>query len=123
MNSKAFNKAMGAVIRKERKLRGWSMEVLGQQLGFSYQQIQKYESGVNGFSAQLLVIVAKVLQIPVVDLYERAGLDIAVTPADPSPAEADGILAARYVSRITDKKTRQIIIDMSRKFAYEGNAA
>jgi transcriptional regulator with XRE-family HTH domain len=118
MKPKAFNKAMGSVIRKERLARGWSMETLGKQFGHTYQQQQKYEMGANGYSAQLLVRVADVFGIPVAELYERARINIAVTPAEPSPAENDGILAARYIAKIPSEKLRRNIIDFARKCAY-----
>jgi transcriptional regulator with XRE-family HTH domain len=123
MQAKAFNKAMGIAIRRERKARGLSQDAIASALGVAPQQLSKYELGTNGFSAQMLVAVAKILQVPVAELYERARINIAVKPAEHSPAEDDGFLAGRYVAKIRSDSLRRNIIEFARKCAYEGNAA
>jgi transcriptional regulator with XRE-family HTH domain len=123
MTPKKFNKAMGAAIRKEREARGLTMKALGKQLGSSYQQIGKYEHGENSCSAHILVRIAAIFQLSVAELYERARINVAVIPVEPSAAESDGILAGRYVAKIPSGKLRRNIVDFARKCAYEGAAA
>jgi transcriptional regulator with XRE-family HTH domain len=120
-SSAAFNKAMGAAIRKERLARGMTMADLGKQLGVSYQQIQKNEYGINGLSAFTVMRVAEIFELTLAQLYERAAINAAVKPAaEPSEAENAGYLAARYVQRIADPKLRSNVVDFARKLAYSG---
>lgn len=119
LNAKAFNKAMGAVIRKERKARGLTMEAVAKQLGFTYQQQGKNEHGINACSAYLIARYAALFGISIAVFYELAETQ----PTEPSPAENDGFLAARYVSRIADAKLRSAVIDFTRKLAYSGEQA
>jgi transcriptional regulator with XRE-family HTH domain len=121
MTPKAFNKAMGAIIRKERQARGWSMRVIADQMGYAYQQQQRYEVGRNGLSAFLLGDIAECFGTTVAELYKRAGIQ--GKAAKSSPADDDAYLAARYVSKIRSGKLRRNLIDFIRKCAYEGNAA
>jgi transcriptional regulator with XRE-family HTH domain len=117
MTPKAFNKAMGAVVREHRKHRGLTQADVGKALGVTYQQIQKNEAGVNGIGAHYLMILAGLFGVTIGELYEQAG--IRVNAREPSPAENDGFLAARYVSKIPNEKLRRNIIDFARKCAYE----
>jgi transcriptional regulator with XRE-family HTH domain len=121
MNSAAFNKAIGAVLERERKVRGLTLEALGKVLDVSYQQIQKFTSGTNGCSAYQLQLFADAFELPVAYIYEQAGIKRPLSP--PRPEDNDAFLAARYVSRITDEKLRGNIVDFTRKLAYRGDAA
>lgn len=58
-------KAMGARIRKFRELSGLSQTELGEKLGVSYQQVQKYERGVSRLSVETLLRLARALDQPV----------------------------------------------------------
>lgn len=60
--------ALGAAIRIRRRTIGISQEVLAEQCGVSFQQVQKYENGANRISFSRLVLIAKALQCRVVDL-------------------------------------------------------
>jgi transcriptional regulator with XRE-family HTH domain len=53
--------AVGARIRARRKVQGFSQSHVAQQLGLTFQQIQKYERGVNRVSASKLVQIAGLL--------------------------------------------------------------
>lgn len=121
MTQNTFNKAMGAVIRRHRQQRGLSQGDIGKALGVSYQQAQKSELGVNGFAAQYLPILAELFGVTVGELYEQAG--IKAKAPEPSAADNDAFLAARYVAKIPSGKLRRNIIDFARKCAYEETAA
>lgn len=58
-------KRIGRRIRMFRRKEGMSQQNLGEKLGVSYQQVQKYESGKNRISAEKLILVAQVLDIPI----------------------------------------------------------
>lgn len=55
--------AVGNRVREGRGMRGMSQEALGDALGISFQQVQKYEKGMNRISASRLVQIAAVLQL------------------------------------------------------------
>jgi len=59
---------VGLSLRRMRLARGYSQTELGEALGISFQQIQKYERGANRVSASMLVKAARFLKIRTVDL-------------------------------------------------------
>jgi transcriptional regulator with XRE-family HTH domain len=61
--------AVGARISALRKIRGLSQTALGEALGVTFQQIQKYERGQNRIGASRLREVAKFFGVPVVSLF------------------------------------------------------
>lgn len=62
--------ALGAAVRIRRRTLGISQEVLADQCGVSFQQIQKYENGANRISFSRLVQIARALKCRVVDLLD-----------------------------------------------------
>jgi transcriptional regulator with XRE-family HTH domain len=56
---------VGNRIRMRRQLIGMSQEKLGELLGITFQQVQKYEKGANRISASRLYYSAKILSVPV----------------------------------------------------------
>ena len=83
---------VGGRVRMRRKLLGVSQEALGDAIGLTFQQVQKYERGANRVSASKLYDIAKALQAPVSFFFD--GL------ADPLTAELDevGQAAGRVVT-------------------------
>ena len=58
-------------MRKQRKLSGISQEELAQQLDVTFQQIQKYEAGLNRITASRLWKAAQFLSVPVETFFEE----------------------------------------------------
>src|SRR4051795_11251213 len=56
---------VGARIRLRRTLLGMSQEKLGEALGLTFQQVQKYERGVNRVGASRLFDLSRVLDVPI----------------------------------------------------------
>lgn len=121
MTPEQFNKAIGAVLERERKVRGLTLEVLGKELGISYQQVQKFTRGINNCSAYQIQRFAEIFEVPVGYIYGQA--DMPQASARPTAADNDSFLAARYVQRIADPKLRSNIVDFTRKLAYSAGAA
>lgn len=65
------DKALGIKIRQARNLKGMSQQELGEKLGVTFQQIQKYEKGVNRVGGTRLATLAKVLDKPVTYFLEE----------------------------------------------------
>lgn len=64
---------VGLQLRQRRALLGLSQEKLAEQVGITFQQIQKYENGANRVSASRLYEFSKVLEIPVNFFFEDYG--------------------------------------------------
>ena len=71
---------IGARVRLRRLMLGMSQESLGGQLSLTFQQIQKYEKGVNRISARRLYALARALSVPVNYFFE--GLSNPDLPSD-----------------------------------------
>ncbi|MCA0016647.1 helix-turn-helix domain-containing protein, partial [Mesorhizobium sp. B264B1A] len=70
---------VGSRIRLRRNMLGMSQEKLGENLGITFQQIQKYEKGTNRVGASRLQAIASILGVPVAFFFEDA-------PGQESPA-------------------------------------
>jgi transcriptional regulator with XRE-family HTH domain len=74
---------VGSRVRLRRMMLGMSQEKLGENLGITFQQIQKYEKGTNRIGASRLQHIARVLSMPVSYFFEGApGLSAAAAMAD-----------------------------------------
>ncbi len=115
---------VGPRIRKRRTLLGISQAKLGEFLGITFQQVQKYETGTNRIGAGRLYRISRILEVPIGFFYEgyeegdktKAGSDAA---ADPLSAIDDRHLleALRAFSRIRDPELRQRAIDLLKALA------
>lgn len=61
----AMDKHIGQKILEMRRIAEMSQEGLADAIGITFQQIQKYESGVNRVAASRLADISKVLRVPV----------------------------------------------------------
>src|SRR5215212_8586427 len=76
---------VGARIRMRRKILGVSQEKLADDLGLTFQQVQKYERGANRVSASKLYEIARSLQTPVAFFFEGLNDPTQSTAYDPPP--------------------------------------
>ncbi|WP_375634419.1 MULTISPECIES: helix-turn-helix domain-containing protein [unclassified Bartonella] len=60
---------IGKKIRLRRKMLKMSQKTLGQHLGVTFQQIQKYENGLNRVSAGRLMEISDILNVPIAFFY------------------------------------------------------
>ena len=65
-----FNVHLGRKLRDRRLSLGLTQTKVGDALGFSFHQIQKYEKGLNGVTSEKLLDLANVLQVPINFFYE-----------------------------------------------------
>jgi transcriptional regulator with XRE-family HTH domain len=66
--TKLINQTIGQRIKFVRKMRNFSQQKLGEKIGVSFQQIQKYESGDDNISVARLNQIARALRVSVVEL-------------------------------------------------------
>jgi transcriptional regulator with XRE-family HTH domain len=69
----AVDREIGSRIRARRLELGMSQEGLADALGVTFQQVQKYEKGINRVAASTLIAIARVLDVQVTALIPRAG--------------------------------------------------
>jgi transcriptional regulator with XRE-family HTH domain len=126
---------VGSRVRLRRMLLGMSQEKLGEHLGLTFQQVQKYEKGVNRIGASRLFDLAKVLGVPVQFFYDEAPSGahsprMAVPGFAEQPDESyvveflgsrEGLELNKAFARITDPKVRRSIVDLVRSLAGEEN--
>ncbi len=62
---------VGDRIRVRRMLLGMNQEKLGEGLGVTFQQVQKYENGANRVSAARLFQLSKILNVPMSDFFDN----------------------------------------------------
>ncbi len=104
-----------------RMMIGMSQEKLGEKLGITFQQIQKYEKGTNRIGASRLQQIATVLSVPVSFFFEGApvpeaggGLSEPTSPAYVSDflATSDGLALTKAFMKVKDAKVRRRIVDL-----------
>src|SRR3970040_1780121 len=66
------DKHVGARVRMRRMMLAMSQEKLGDALGLTFQQVQKYEKGANRIGASRLQQISHILQVPVAFFFEGA---------------------------------------------------
>jgi transcriptional regulator with XRE-family HTH domain len=69
----AVDREIGSRVRARRLELGMSQEALADALGVTFQQVQKYEKGINRVAASTLISIARVLDVQVTALIPRAG--------------------------------------------------
>jgi transcriptional regulator with XRE-family HTH domain len=120
---------VGSRVRLRRMLLGISQEKLGERLGLTFQQVQKYEKGVNRIGASRLFDLSTVLGVPISFFYEDAPAAEARVQPIPGFAETqsgtdssileflstrEGLELNKAFSRIQDVKTRRAILELVR---------
>ena len=74
-----IDKYVGSRVRMRRIMLGMSQEKLGEALGLTFQQIQKYEKGTNRVGASRIQQISEILQVPVSFLFEGGPTSTATT--------------------------------------------
>ena len=121
---------VGSRIRLRRTLMGMSQERLGEALGLTFQQVQKYERGVNRVGASRLYDLSRVLDVPISFFFDDmpdtlapqaggAGMSGFAERQDGFGGHADDPLAKRETLelvrayyRITDPSVRKRVFDL-----------
>lgn len=122
---------VGSRVRLRRMLMGMSQEKLGEHLGLTFQQIQKYEKGINRIGASRLFDLSQVLAVPVQYFYEELPAGVAESGAagfGERPSEnytveflgsREGLALNKAFARIGDLRIRRAIVELIRSLASE----
>lgn len=119
---------VGARVKLRRVMLGLSQEKLGEELGITFQQIQKYEKGTNRIGASRLAHIATVLKVSPAFFFE----DAPGTPQEALESEAPAtmqLLTQPYAMDILralercDNAGRRLVLDVALKASQPGQAA
>ena len=107
---------VGNRVRLRRMLVGMSQEKLGEMLGLTFQQVQKYEKGVNRIGAGRLYEVARILNVPVAFFYEGSE-SASASGSEAAPllefvSSGEGLQLTLAFMKIKDGKLRKRVLDL-----------
>lgn len=117
---------VGNRMRMRRQIIGMSQERLGELLGITFQQVQKYEKGSNRISASRLYYAAKTLGVPVQFFFEDLqGVDDNQGLGEPGEGDdvittlmnADGVTLAKAFRDADSASKRKLIATLARLIA------
>lgn len=122
---------VGSRVRLRRMLLGMSQEKLGDQLGLTFQQVQKYEKGVNRIGASRLFDLSKTLGVPIDYFYEDAplpalgmaedqqgyGAKVDDNPVFDFLSTREGLELNKAFVKINDPRIRRSIVELVRSLA------
>jgi transcriptional regulator with XRE-family HTH domain len=116
---------VGNRVRLRRQLIGMSQEKLGELLGITFQQVQKYEKGSNRVSASRLHMMSKVLNVPIQFFFEglhdpdeasgfregdgHAAVDVCATP--------ESVQLAKIMADINNPAHRKMLVSIAKAVA------
>jgi transcriptional regulator with XRE-family HTH domain len=120
---------VGSRVRIRRMLIGMSQERLGDLLGLTFQQVQKYEKGVNRIVAGRLYEVSRILGVPIDFFYEgvvaMSGEQPGFSENESSPpvmefvSSGEGLQLSLAFMKIKDPKVRKRVLDLVKSLAEE----
>lgn len=119
---------VGSRVRLRRMMLGMSQEKLGEHIGITFQQIQKYEKGTNRIGASRLQVIARVLSVPVAFFFEDAPGLVPVAGDqgfDPGATDhvvdflssSEGLSLNKAFIRIKDAKQRRKVVELVKAMA------
>lgn len=119
-----IDRHVGSRVRMQRVLMKMSQEKLGDALGLTFQQVQKYEKGLNRIGASRLQQISKTLNVPPSFFFEGAPTSAAPPAAESADDDgssqgvvdflstAEGLHLNRSFARIRNAKVRKRIIEL-----------
>jgi len=122
----------GSRVRLRRMMIGMSQERLGEKLGLTFQQVQKYEKGANRMGASRLFTIASILDVPVEFFFEDMpstvlnslpGASEGMREPDRTPfvmdfvSSAEGLQLNTAFSKIENTETRRKLVDLVKTLA------
>ncbi len=127
---------VGSQVRMRRTMLGMSQEKLGAAISLTFQQVQKYESGMNRIGSSRLFELSKVLDVPVSFFFddmppkvagERRGRPVGMSKAQGAAYEADTLAKretlelVRAYYRIKNEKVRKRLFELTKAIAKAGD--
>ena len=123
----SVDRHVGARIRMRRSMLTLSQTQLGDALGLTFQQVQKYEKGTNRVGASRLQHIASILQVPVSFFFEEIPINrteptqISDTPSPESVtafvSTTEGLKLIRAFTTIKNTTLRRCIVHLVEQIA------
>ncbi len=118
------DKHVGSRVKMRRLMLGMSQATLADAIGVTFQQVQKYENGMNRMGSSRLQQIADALQVPVIFFFEGAPGQSKLDGKVPSPAyvvdflsTSDGLALTRAFMRLPNAKLRRSIVTLVQDLA------
>jgi transcriptional regulator with XRE-family HTH domain len=107
-----MDKLVGRNIRVHRLVKGLTQETLGEKLGVTFQQVQKYEKGTNRVGSGRLYQIAGILEVPVTAFFEGGDPPSALRNSSPYDLLADpvSLRLVQAFSELNDTKTKRAVL-------------
>lgn len=115
---------VGGRVRLRRTMLGMSQDKLAESLGLTFQQIQKYEKGVNRIGASRVFEISRILGVPIQFFYDDYDADTGRSYgfAESGPDEGaammellntpEGVQLCKHFASITDPKIRKRVLEL-----------
>jgi transcriptional regulator with XRE-family HTH domain len=115
------DRLVGRNIRIQRLAKGLSQTELANELGVTFQQVQKYEKGVNRIGCGRLYQIGSVLGVHITDFFEGSGKQKPSTSQAHSVrdliSEPQSFHLVQAFSEISDRRVRSSVVDLVKKIA------
>ncbi|EAU43269.1 dna-binding protein [Fulvimarina pelagi HTCC2506] len=118
---------VGSRVRLRRTMLSLSQEKLGEALGITFQQVQKYEKGTNRIGASRLQRISEVLKVPVAFFFEDAPTNGNTVTGMSEPhggdymvdflSTSEGLQLNKAFIKIGNQKVRRRVVDLVRSLA------
>src|SRR6266498_3610414 len=121
-----IDKHVGSRVRMRRMMLAMSQEKLGDALGLTFQQVQKYEKGTNRIGASRLQQISHILQVPIAFFFEGApnasalrsnGSALSMAQIDDFVSDLGGLRLIRAFMRIDNAALRRKIVMLVQEIA------
>ncbi len=115
---------VGGRVRLRRTMLGMSQDKLAESLGLTFQQIQKYEKGVNRIGASRVFEISRILSVPIQFFYDDYDIDTGRSYgfAESGPDDGasmmellnspEGVQLCKHFASITDPKIRKRVLEL-----------
>ena len=119
LSASEVDRLVGDRIRRRRILMGLTQDQLGESLGISYQQIQKYETGANRVSAGRLYLIAARLEVSPGWFFDPVKSDASSDDFDELGSSRLLMEFVRSFARIKDERLKTVLVSLVRAMAEE----
>lgn len=117
LSASEVDRLVGDRIRRRRILMGLTQDQLGEALGISYQQIQKYETGANRVSAGRLYLIAEKLDVSPGWFFDPVKSDASSSDFNDIGSSRQLMDFVRSFSKIEDERIKAILVSLVRAMA------
>ena len=112
-SAKEIDALLGQRIRRRRQETRWTQASLAEEIGISFQQLQKYERGTNRVSVARLIEIADVLEAPLSYFLNNLDSDKLDSYEERKAAAFDYHLLAK-LSALPDMKAKRLVLELVR---------